>query len=63
MRDPPDRATQGEYAQRRSYREFQVSPERYECEIERWSKAGELFHGLSQWPPTLSPTRQVAKNG
>jgi hypothetical protein len=48
MRDPPDRATQGENAQRRSYREFQVSPERYECEIERWSKAGELFHGLSQ---------------
>jgi hypothetical protein len=62
MGNPPDRATKTEHAQRRPYGKLQVSPKGDEREIERWSKASELFHSLSQWPPTLSPTSQLAKN-
>src|ERR1700737_3035292 len=63
MRDPTDRAAEAEDAQRRPCRDFQVSPKGYQCEIERWSKASELFHSVSQWPPSLPATRQVAENG
>jgi hypothetical protein len=65
MRNPPDRATKAEDAERRPYWEFQMLPKGYEREIERWPKSSELFHGFSQWPPTLSPapTTQVAENG
>jgi hypothetical protein len=62
VRDPSDRAAKTEDAERRPYRKLQMLLQGYERKIDGWPQASELFHSLSQSPPTLSPTTQLAEN-